>query len=183
MKIRSILMALAVFTTGGSVWSQGTIQFCNSTPGVYAPVLDWWTKELLAPDPNLVVALYMGNGVSSLQPVASTRFTSPGIFGEGKPAVTVAEYAPGDRVFFEVRVWDSQGGKFPSYESAVSWAYHVRTGVAGEVTLGDASSPLGAPELIGLRSFVFPVLIPEPSSWAMLGLGLGVLGFQYRSRR
>ena len=69
MKIRSILLTLAVVTTGGSVWSQGTIQFCNSTPGEYAPVIDWWTRAPIAPDPDLVVMLYVGQTTDSLAPV------------------------------------------------------------------------------------------------------------------
>ena len=184
MKIRSILMALAVFTTGGSVWSQGTIQFCNSTPGEYAPVIDWWTRAPIAPDPDLVVMLYVGQEPDSLAPVgAMTHFTSPGVFGEGLPATVVSLYPPGRFVFFEVRMWDSDGGTLASYEDAIQSYSPNAKSLPSFVTLGDASSPLAAPGLVGLQSFVFPVVIPEPSSWAMLGLGLGVLGFQYRSRR
>ena len=80
-------------------------------------------------------------------------------------------------------MWDSDGGTLASYEDAIQSYSPNAKSLPSFVTLGDASSPLAAPGLVGLQSFVFPVVIPEPSSWAMLGLGLGVLGFQYRSRR
>jgi hypothetical protein len=163
---RSILNAVWLAQIAGAVVCQsafaqgGTLLFRNFGDGVNAPIYDL-NGELLAPLPNYRVALYGGAAPPwSLAPLAYTSMVSPGYFGTAEP-ITIPDMS---LIELEIRMWDSNTGA--TYEQALnSWKGKVASSgrFAARFPLGDPTKdpPIPAPELLGLKSFTFPVVNPS----------------------
>jgi hypothetical protein len=109
--------------------------------------------------------------VPFLQPVASTGFrtfgSGLGIFATPNAGLlAIPGVLPGERAWFEVRVWDNQGGAITEWAQVLADPGILR----GQSGIFSPPSPLGAtadtaPALAGLESFNIHT-VPEP------GLGL-----------
>jgi hypothetical protein len=168
----------------GEAQAQGTIIFSNKGPGLYAPITSYWDGSLLPAGNQYTVELWVGNGADSLRPVIQTHLSSPGVFGEGLPPVSVPGLPAGLPVAFQVFAWDNRGGTVNDKETAQSKMLLGLSAVYGPVFLGDADGDPAAPILAGLQSFWVPDVVPEPSVWALMLSGLaGVACCTYRRRR
>jgi len=70
----------------------------------------------------------------------------------------------------EMRVWDNAGGTITTWDQATYRGKSSPINVAN-LTPGDPTPPF----LVGLQSFGFYDPIPEPSTWALSGLGAVLL--------
>jgi hypothetical protein len=174
MNFRTVLSAVLGLSLCQSVFPQGTLLLRNFGDGVNAPIYDL-NGDLLAPLPNYRVALY-GGGFDSLEPLGYASLVSPGFFGTSEP-ITI----PNPPLFWlQIRMWDSNMGS--SYEEVrITGGITARSeAFVAPYPLGDPTKdpPVPAPELLGLKSFTFPVAnIPEPSTYALLAMGMGWLGW------
>ncbi len=173
---RSILNAvglaqIAAVAVCQPVLGANTLLFTNTGDGLNAPVVDLKGNPLL-PSDDYRVELFAGLYASSMDRPSltiPTVFTSPGIFGEGDAPITFRDHMssfPQSAYWFEVRVWNSRGGKYLTYSDA--WD-HGETQLGRSalfqltVPWGDTSAtpPVPAPPLYGLTSFTFPVVNPS----------------------
>jgi len=143
-----------------------------------------YTGPLLS-GPGFTVALYagpLGAPVESLQLAATSTFRTSSINdlpgGLWFPSViSIPGLAAGERVTVDVRVWDNQGGTISTWEQVLQNVMIAR-GSSGAFSplglLGTASSSLTDSPLIlvGLTSFNIGTVVPEPTVFAFLGLGL-----------
>jgi hypothetical protein len=194
------MMTAALAITSCGVFAQGTITFNNGVNNVinWAPgtgktgaipategvkvglyYLDAGTYKLVSPTP------YLGT--------LSTGATNTGVNGRWNVGtVTVPNLPAGSTGTFQVRAWS---GNFASYEAALAGgaAYGAGPGASVEALTfqnpsGGAIDPgTGIPGAAAALSG-FPagqtvgLLIPEPSTYALAGLGLGAL-FLIRRRK
>jgi hypothetical protein len=169
--------ALSLLCTSRAL-AQGDVQFDNVT-GTPA-----WTVSLdgVLVGAGSAVRAELWWAAGSSQPEASLAPT--GIFatltdwfGNGsffKGVVTIPGAAPGQAITLQVRAWDPQTGS--SYDTALTRGKNSTT--ANYTT----PSGLALPDPInGLDSFNV-VVVPEPSTFALLGLGTGVLLFLRRRK-
>jgi hypothetical protein len=177
--MKKLLLATAVCTLVAlSAAAQGTVDFRNRITGTLdVPVygLDGVTK---LGDANYVAQLYFAatqTGPFAAVTDAASVFrtgTGAGYWNAGADSTrTLAGIAGGASVWLQVRVWDSTKGT--SFETAQSNGSLVGQSAAFSITAGGGGSPPGPPNaMIGMTSFS---LVPEPSTLALLGLGLGAL--------
>jgi hypothetical protein len=188
--IASLLSATCLVMSG---FGQSTFGFQNwIAGGLDAPVFDSAGNRLAGTD--YVAMLYGGPTVDMLVParndgtinaMSPVPFTYQPLGMSGyfrEPLyVTVANVLPGATAWLQVRAWDTRLGA--TYEDVVA----LGIGGYGESNLfqkrgGDPEGGVpGLPEpLIGLQSFSLLPVIPEPSSTALLLLGLSLLLRQCR---
>lgn len=172
--MKKLIVLVGALALGLSAYGQGSILFNNVGTGVNAPVLQVggtavptgaaFTAELLA-----------GATAGALTPVSGTAtFAAPGVFLGSQRVLT--GLAPASYPFFQVRVWENKGGTLTSYAAAVaagnaqygqSTVFQLANTTAGLGNPG-ATPPIPAPALVGMTGFT---LVPEPSTYALLGLG------------
>jgi hypothetical protein len=194
MKVRWIAVGVGlVFSL--TVWpafSQASFIFANyvASVGLDAPVFDADGNRLSGT--NYVAVLYGGPTPDSLQPAKvgnSDMVPVPfaympngqaGYFGRGG-GVEVENVPCGGTPWLQIVAWDARLGA--SYEDVAA----LGIGGYGESNLFQkrGGNPCGLPTphepLLGLESFsLHPV--PEPSTWALLGLGVGFLFWRWRRR-
>ena len=182
MKVRATCLVLATLSVQ-CAFSQGTFIFQNHHPlGLDAPVFDASGNRLSGT--HYVAVLYGGGrpdaltiaqrGPADMPPESFTAVFNgqPGYFS-GLGYVMVDD-APGGFAWLQVRAWDMRLGA--TYDDV------VRLGVGGygasplfQARGGDDARP--AQPLLGLESFS---LVPEPSTWALLALGAGVVFWSCR---
>lgn len=196
---KSIIALLAVLTAG-SVFAQGTIVYYNRITGsvvapIYGPELD---NPALALTGNTTAGTPAGVTVYTGAPLAGTGFTAElwagatadslvavpgtqkdfrtggfaGAINSSGLVVTIPGFAEAATPFLQVRAWDNEGGTILNWDDAQ---------IKG-ASLPFVSAPLGGlappPNMVGLTSFNLHV-IPEPSTFALLGLGaLGMFLFR-----
>jgi hypothetical protein len=119
---------------------------------------------------------------------APIGFVIPGVF-IGGTRTTPPSTPPGGIAWFQVRVWETAFGS--TYEEALNNPNPMngRLACVGtsniiRVPAGDPSHPIGAPGTLvaaGLQGFY--VCIPEPGTWALVGLGGAFLAWSLRRQR
>jgi hypothetical protein len=188
--MKNLLLAGAVAVAAVSALGQGTVNFNNSPAtvgGSGAPVFlgDVGTGVKLE-GAAYAVQLYAGVDVNSLAPIGAALGFRTGagagfINTAGVDTVrSIATVAPGATATVVLKAWDTEGGKYSSFDAASSALKAVGQSAPLSVVTGGAGSPPGLPaNLVGLQSFGITV-IPEPS---MLALGvLGIAGLLLRRR-
>jgi hypothetical protein len=187
-----LLLASACFAAQVAQ-AQATFDVRNkdSTHGINAPILDW--NGVLLWGDQWKVELYGGPTVDSLTPVTAsqnparryiTSLKIPGYFSahleEGD--ATVRSVPSGATAWLQVKVWDADLGL--SYEEA---AAKDRGGYGQSITfqaMGGSLEALQVPgPLLGLQSFSVLQPIPEPSTYALMAMGLAWLVYGIRSSR
>jgi hypothetical protein len=178
----------ALMATALGALAQGTVDF-RSPSGVF---VTWGANGAGAPgtpiagDAGVKVGLYYSSGgsytlVSTQFPIVGTLSSGTinanvnGRFTGNPSIITVPGLVAGQNGTFQVRAWS---GNFTSYEAASSGGA-LYLGNSGDFTnpsggVGDPATP--ASPLSGFTGMtVAGGVIPEPSTMAIAGLGLGAL--------
>lgn len=160
----------------GAAFGQGTLSF--DSPGA-APILA--PGGVASEDPNVVGGLWLAVGSGqSVGSLAFTGITSPivfsgyffgGILNFGGPAGTAGlqTLAPGTTVTIQVRAWDTTTGG--------SFGTATLSGVSQIVdyVLAGSGTPPTLPAEMALTQPIQLVLVPEPSTFALAGLGVAAM--------
>jgi len=188
-------IAIAVLMVAGSVsaFAQGQVNFNNNQTD-YATTADRlirWGQGVPgtaagapATGTSFKVQLWVGSDALSLAPLLvnpanlrTSTTSTPGTWtGGGTRDLVTANgtFAKGSTVFLQVVAWDSSNGA--TYQNA------LYSGHSDPFTYTSPTSDTAAPSAFymeGLRSFA---IVPEPSTFALAGLGLLGLGFWRRRK-
>jgi hypothetical protein len=175
-------MTLVVVSLG-----QGTLEFqnINAAAGVNAPVYQADEVTKLSGS-QFMAELLVGMDSASLGSIATTGFLTDN--GAGyfiAPVQTVPNISPGVSVFAQVDVWNTAlGATFSQAKSSGLpnswWASSIFS-----VTLGGGNiNPMEPAALTGLgNSPVYLNGVPEPSTFALAGLGAAIVLSRLRRRR
>ena len=190
-----ITTTLACTVIGLGAYAQGTLNFANiNGTAVNAPIhlMDGTTKVTGS---QYIAALLAGPSAGALAQIATSPFLTgggAGYFTGGSAAVPTV--AGGGTAFIQVDVWDTTlGGTTTGATDAQAKAYwlagHGNVWGASSfnyatdsgtpfsvVTANPSSNPPGTPSpLVGLTSFSLAPPVPEPSTFALAGLGAAAL--------
>jgi hypothetical protein len=194
-KITHCILMFVMLSVQSSSFARATYGFFNyvASVGLDAPVFDTAGNRLSGSD--YLALLYGGPTADDLhvardssisvpmEPVAFTYHPNgqTGYFGD--PGYVQIDTVPCNGfAWLQVRVWDARRGN--TYDEVAS----LGMGGYGESSLfyarggdGCSGSGISPRPLIGLQSFsLHPV--PEPSTWALLGVGAGFLFWRWRPR-
>lgn len=182
--MKKLIAIAALVTTACATFAQGTVDFNNRNLGTANDYLVRFA-DTLAPvvGTKYVAQLYYGATVDSLTAVGAPALfriettTSPGTWSGGTRAIPSLD-AVGKSTVLQVRVWDST--------LAADWAaaqLSTYKGYRGESAPFSFTYIVSAPpattddDMIQFRGF--QIAIPEPSTFALLGLGaLGMMIFR-----
>ncbi len=175
---RFLVMCLLARSAMAWDYCYGTVVLGNKNPvvGINAPFYDYQSIPLAGP--SYVAQLYWGTEETSLSPIGdAVPFKINGYF---VPQQRNLPNMAGLPAWVQVRAWAVTGGD--SYEEAKDAG--VYTGVSNVLYLPRTGNPCAHPptvpvDLIGLKYMG----IPEPSTCALMLMGLGWLGYATRNRR
>ena len=174
-KLIATTLTSALLSVGA--FAQGTINFQNVGPGLNVPVnfSDGVTK---ASGGTYTIALLAGASANSLSQIATTTFSaSAGYFLGGVQAIPTV--APGGTAFIEIEVWNTTAGAtFAAAQTSGqgnAWAVS-NGGTPFTVVTGGAGSPPSSPAVLtGLTAPFNLNAVPEPSTFALAGLGAAAM--------
>jgi len=200
--MKKIVLSVLLAAAGtASVFAQGTVTFGNA-PATFNTVADRYIYQdavgtqnggILLKGTQFKVQLYAG--LTAAEAAASsiavdstpsnmrgTSTTLPGIWTGGLATKIIpAPFGTKDSdVFLQIRAWDSTGG-INTYEQARATGQSIYTGVSTPFLyhVPPDGSAGGAYAMDNFRAFA--VVIPEPSTFALAGLG--ILGLVMARRR
>jgi hypothetical protein len=187
--MKKAILGLLTVGAAASALAQGTVIFENSLSAAGAVTIGTSTGPYAAAN-SYTVALLWAPG-SSLG-VAQGNFTQIGLFGQGagttigaglfydaNTITTGAGTAGGSAAVFEVEGWT---GNFTSYAAAVAGGAAV--GLSGEFLngTGNPTPPATAPSQTTGWDGNLILVVPEPGTLALGGLGAAALLF-FRRRK
>ena len=189
MKVAAPLIGLAliaIVTTTAQAQITRTFDFTNRGDGLTtkAPIYD--SEGNLLAGTGYLAQLYVGPDQDSLEPLLPVKsFLTGALAGYLLPSSIEAEGLGGspDLFAFQIRAWDATLGS--TYAEALAQG---RGGVGeSNIAMEAAGIFRGGPPLlpgpvIGLQSFSLSPLVPEPSTYALFGLGAVALWWQCRRR-
>lgn len=185
------LIATTLLSTliGLAAYAQGTVNFANVGVGLNSPVhlSDGTTKASGA----YTIGLLAGPSAGSLAAVGNTTTfigAAPGYFNGG--TVAIGTVIPGNQAFFTVAVWLSsfanlaaaQASGQPNSWGEAGYNYISGTLTPFTVTTGGVGSPATPPATLSSLTAFNLVGVPEPSTFALAGLGAAAL-LIFRRRR
>ena len=168
MKTRFLSLLFVVWSM--ALFAQGTVNFINIVGTLNAPdfMSDGTTKISGA---GFTAELMAGTSATYLASVAQTGFltgAAAGYFNGG--TVTLAGIAPGATGFFQVRIFATVYGSFAAAQAFNLNNTWAQSSVFSVVTGGAGTPPSTPAPLTGLTSMTM-IMIPEPSTAALVGLG------------
>lgn len=174
--MKKLLIIASCLGLTSAAFAQGTLVFANLAGGVNAPITNAATGARIT-SPLYLADLYFstatGTSTAGLQAAGfnvpfstTTSGGGGGYFLGGTRSVTGATAG----IIAQVRVWNSQAGS--TFEAAR--AAGVDWGVSGTILVTLAIPPATPPPLTGLQPFTVNI-IPEPSTFALAGLGAAAL--------
>jgi hypothetical protein len=199
--MKKLILAAIAVTCAVSAFAQGTILFKNSqSASIYsthvyigatakfgngatdfpADVTDWSAYTALSGSGYMAQLLTgtTATEASLVAQVGTVTFRTGTSAGFNKGGVTVtADNVKSDQAgFFEMVAWDDKGGTITDWATAKA-AWQAGTIAAGEsgifgATFGGTGTP--PPNLSPMTSFSIYV-IPEPTTFALAGLGMAAL--------
>lgn len=176
--MKKLILTLALGMACVSAFAQGTLNFGNANAAVNAPI---WQDALgtgvKIGGTGWIAQLWYGpagtaEGALVAHPTTSTFSTTAaqaGYFFGG--ARTIDTIAGGSVAVIQVRVWNAAAGS--SWSSALQSPIGY-TGASSLLNISLATPPATPANLVGLTSFAV-VPVPEPSSFALAGLGAAAL--------
>jgi hypothetical protein len=178
------LTLVVAFASVSASYGQGTVLF-NNIGG--AGVTNAFLNALQPINPNLFFALYGGsagttNPASLVLLGAPTTILFDGAFSGGTRTNTAV--APGANGVFQVRAWDSTyGATYEAFESNLGKPADALTGVSALFTsaTGGGTGPV-IPAVSLATTFPGMVVVPEPTTYALGALGLGLIWLAKRRR-
>jgi len=183
--MKKIVLSLLLAASAMSAFAQGTVNFGNGVAFTTATDQSRLVYDtLIQPGRELVgtqfrAQLYYGSSAATLQAVATTGnafraagTTTPGTWSGGGSR-TLNGFVTGDTVQLQVRAWDSTTGN--------SWDTATTRGASAlfSYVVPASGSLASAFYMENLRAFA--VVVPEPGTFALAGLG--ILGFVMMRRR
>lgn len=173
-----IATTLATSLVGLAAFGQGAINFANfvgAPANINQPFLesDGVTK---VPTAGYQVSLLVGTSATSLSLVDTVGLAAPGYIGS--KTETLAGIAAGTPIFYAVEIWNTAAGSTFALAKAAGQAGTANA--YGEFVSPTASAtPTAAPNppgpLTGLGSISLNSGVPEPSTFALAGLGAAAL--------
>jgi hypothetical protein len=186
--MKKLLITSIMSLTAAVAFGQGTVFFANDSATLTSPpdrLIRFEGSNLPATGTNLQVQLYYGAttaSAGSLQPLSSaaarlraSTTTIPGVWSGGGDR-TLTGFNFGQQVTLQVRVWDIADGS--TFENAI--ANPARQGFSGVSTPflynipATASDPVPNFFMSNFSGFTI-VPVPEPSTFALAGLGAAAL--------
>lgn len=179
--MKKLIALVGMVAVGLTAYGQGSILFNNVGPGLNAPVSQA-SGDLVPSGAGFTAELLAGADAGSLAAVqGTTTFVQAGYFLGGERVLP--GLAPGSQPFFQVQVWENQGGTIASYAAAQGAGVQYGASSIFQLTapggLGNPGGqpPVPAPALQGMTGFS---LVPEPSTYALLALGAAALFLRRR---
>jgi hypothetical protein len=168
------------------VRAQGTVQFFNSALSK-VKYQDTPSSPIVDAPPGIVVGLFWGRSPDTLALQTPTyTIVNPGLFGTSTTTgvFPLPGTSPGETVFLKVAGWYNKGGVTPlaiDGRQHPGITHYGESEVVQSTTLGPTAGPgtviwqgpTGS-SLNRARPFVVAV-VPEPSTFALLALGLGAV--------
>jgi len=197
--MKKLILAACALTCAASVFAQGTVVFNNRVTGttvskVYAPfatdvgkvqsgnsATDYpagttdWTGWTALDGTTFSAQLYAASGtvtdanslVGAL-PVTTFRTGAAAGFVSPVTATLTGVAADAASATLQLRVWDNTTG--------ATWEAATTKGASGLFVVNAIGGSLNpAPNLVGLTSFNITSTVPEPSTFALVGLGTAAL--------
>lgn len=188
--MKKLVMVGCAVLSAMSVWGQGSLHFGN-TPTTLITTNDFQSQigNIVGPG-NYGFGLYIGPFGSSGDSLILTALATNGVLAGRFEGGNLTLLSPGMQYSFQVRGWSSFAGA--SYEQAYNAAF---TGaqpdaLLGQSTLGFFAAPTsGTIELFGtgpgqVGGFpLTPLVVPEPSAYALAAIGLCLLFLVRPGRR
>ncbi len=186
-KLVTILVATCCFAAF-SVHAQGTIQFLNSALSKIKYQENVGSAAVDCPI-GAVVGVFYGATPDSLTLATPTaRVTAPGLFSGGT-VYALPGTNPGESVYLKIAGWYNAVGTTPDLAPqgphSPGFTHWGESGIVQTTALGPTAGPgtvvfQGPSGTNPNRARPFCLCIPEPSTWAVLGLGFGVLVLRRR---
>lgn len=152
---------------GTTVYDGGTLQGTGFTLGFF------WAPAGTT-DPNAFQLLDTMNFRT-----ASTATALPGGLGSvvGGKGVTITGHDAGTSIAYQLRAWDNKGGTVNDWAGALLGAHGMSTiGTIQALAGTSADGTLFLPtQTTGITSFNLVGIVPEPTSFALLGLGAAAM--------
>jgi hypothetical protein len=184
--MKKLLVLTSILALTGSALGQGTVNFINF--GI-SPAFDGrvTTAAGEAAGDTYWGQLFAGADAGSLAAVGTpVQFSNNASTGAGTGivnggTVTIPGIAAGGPAAVQLRAWAAASGS--SWDEAAANPTG-EFGTSNTVTLAATGDPTALPPgtpvaLAGLEAFTLTV-VPEPSTWALLVLGLGALAIRRR---
>jgi hypothetical protein len=199
--MKKIILTLVALSAAASVFAQGTIVYYNRVSGsvvalIYGPELSDASLAITgntASGTPVGTAVYTGGGLTgtgftaelwagtsadSLAAVPGSQkdFRTGGFAGainNSGGVIAIPGVGEAGSAALQVRAWDNAGGTITSWDAA---SIRGESAVFMSLPLGGLAPP---PNMVGLESFNIHTAVPEPSTFALLGLGaLGMMIFR-----
>lgn len=179
--MKRLLLLAAVCLLPLSSFAQGTVVFSNNGG---AGVTNQFTGNLQPAGGTLLVALYGGTNLATLAQLGSAIPIGPiaGVFSGGNRTNDLV--APGSSGLFQVRAWDSTyGATYEAFLANLAKPADAAYGISSTFTsgTGGGSGPV-LPAVTISTTFPGLVIVPEPTTYALGALGLGLIWMAKRRR-
>lgn len=184
---KAALVAIAITAVTVAGLAQGTVNFNNRIVGSVDARVQTAVDGVFARGAGYTAQLYAGPAGSAegdlvaVPGTATFRDTSDAAAGYINPVgeTAVPGIAGGNVAVIQMRVWANNGGALTSYEAAEGVSEWGKSNLI-DVSLGNPAGvpPTPAADLVGLTTF--QLMVPEPSTYALLALGAAALFFRRR---
>jgi hypothetical protein len=171
--MKKVLALVSTLALAGSLLGQGEINGINFNPANNVDGQVTRADGTTLAGTETMGQLYAGTG-GSLAPIGSpTAFLQNGIVSFG--TVVVPGIAAGADADIQLRSWLAADGA--DYDAAVAAMGEVGESNVTTITLGGGVNP---PAFMSGLTQTAMYVVPEPSTWALMALGLGALALRRR---
>jgi len=182
--MKKLILTVALVASCAAAFAQGTLTFANAGPGAVFKIFDTDGTTALAGSGFMADLYWAAGTVTDSTLLAALNAPAPfnsglqaGYFTGGQRSIP--GQAGGSTITVQVRAWNTQGGSFATWAAAKAGSGSIGESILAQITLG--TPPGTPPYMTGLNGHTFQLAVPEPSTFALAGLGLaGMLVFRRR---